>query len=363
MKNLHWKQAALAIGVAVLVASCGGGGAEGPGNRAGVKTLVAFGDSLSDIGSYRVGTIAGLAADTGGAGRWTVNSPTGGQIWTERIAAIMGLPAPCSAETGLLPNQSGITGEAVTAHAGCTSYAQGSARVSSPVAPFSVALQAAGKQNIGLMAKPVTAQVAAHLASHNGSFASTELVTVLAGANDIFMELQLTAPTNPTAAVTNVAAAAVTLANLIKTEMVAKGAKQVLVLNLPDIASTPFGMSEPAPVRALLDTMVQTFNAKLAEGLTGVQGVRLGNAYAENKDQFTNPAQYGLSNVTSVACGPNALSDPAGTNGTSLVCNASNAVAGDISHYFFADSVHPTPYGHELLSQFASRELSRAGWL
>lgn len=362
MNNLRWKRIALALGVAVLVASCGGGGAEGPGNRVGVTTLVTFGDSLSDIGSYRVGTIAGLASLTGGAGRWTVNAPTGGQIWTERIAAIMGLPAPCSAETGLLPNLSGITGEAVTAHAGCTSYAQGSARVSSPAGPFSVALQAV-EQNIGLMAKPVTAQVAAHLASHSGSFASTELVTVLAGANDIFMELQLTAPTNPTAAVTNVATAAVTLANLIKTEMVAKGAKQVLVLNLPDIANTPFGMSVPAPVRALLDTMVQTFNAKLAEGLTGVEGVRLGNAYAENKAQFTNPAQFGLSNVTDVACGPNALSNPAGANGTSLVCNANNAVAGDISRYFFADSVHPTPYGHELLSQFASRELARAGWL
>jgi outer membrane lipase/esterase len=38
-------------------------------------------------------------------------------------------------------------------------------------------------------------------------------------------------------------------------------------------------------------------------------------------------------------------------------------IKGDISHYAFADDVHPTPYGHQLLSQFASRLMAQAGWL
>jgi len=38
-------------------------------------------------------------------------------------------------------------------------------------------------------------------------------------------------------------------------------------------------------------------------------------------------------------------------------------IKGDISHYGFADDVHPTPYGHQLVSQFASKLMAQAGWL
>jgi phospholipase/lecithinase/hemolysin len=31
--------------------------------------------------------------------------------------------------------------------------------------------------------------------------------------------------------------------------------------------------------------------------------------------------------------------------------------------YAFSDGFHPTPYGHQLLSQLISLELARAGWL
>jgi outer membrane lipase/esterase len=34
-----------------------------------------------------------------------------------------------------------------------------------------------------------------------------------------------------------------------------------------------------------------------------------------------------------------------------------------VSRYQFADDVHPTPYGHQLLAQFAASELAKAGWL
>jgi phospholipase/lecithinase/hemolysin len=351
----------LALGAALGLAACGGGGTEGPGSRAHLTALVAFGDTLSDVGTYQVGTIAALN-QAGGAGRWVVNGPNG-LLWTERLAALLAVPALCPATTGLQPNLDGFVGAAVTLHPGCTSYAQGGARVSDAAGPFSVALQAKGEMNIGLMAQPVREQIAAHLRTVGGRFTGTELVTVLVGANDVFMELQLTAPTDPQAAINHVAAAGVTLAQLVKTQLVGLGAKQVLVLNLPDMARTPFGLAQPAPVQALLGALVQTFNAQLQTELAGVPGVRLADAYAENQAQFEQPAQFGLSNVTDVACGPNALSSPIGSNGPALACNPSNLVAGDTSHYFFADSVHLTPYGHQLLSQFAARELARAGWL
>ncbi len=131
MKDMRWKLAALAA--AVLVAACGGESADGPSNKVGINAMVSFGDSLSDIGSYNVGSIAGLGAATGGAGRFTVNATTGGQIWTERIAALLPAATPCPAQTGLSPSpQLGLTGAPFTAKPGCTQYAQGGARVSSP---------------------------------------------------------------------------------------------------------------------------------------------------------------------------------------------------------------------------------------
>ena len=357
MKTLRWKLAALTA--ALVLAACGGGGTDAPSNPAGISALVTFGDSLSDVGTYKVGTIAAL-----GGGRWTINGAAGGdQIWTERIAALLALPAPCAAETGLSPNIPGLTGAATTAHAGCTNYAEGSARVSNPLAPYSVALQTLGDHNIGMLAKPISGQIAAHLTTTGGSFSGKELVMVWAGANDIFMELQLTAPTSPTSAVANVAVEADQLVALIQTQLVANGAKRVLVLNLPDISQTPFAVAQGAAAQQLISAMVQTFNAHLAAGLSGVSGVRLANAYAENQAQFANPAQYGVSTMAAVACGPNALSSPATANGTALVCTPNSTVASDVSGYFFADYVHPTPLGHKLLSQFVARELAQVGWL
>ena len=150
---------------------------------------------------------------------------------------------------------------------------------------------------------------------------------------------------------------------LIKSQVVGKGAKFVLVINMPYVAGTPFGQHLDAQTRGLVDTMTTAFNAQLAAQLAGVSGVILGDFYSEFKAMLNDPPQYALTNVTTPVCGPNALSNPPSAPGTSLVCNASNVIKGDISHYAFADDVHPTPYGHQLLSQFASKLMAQAGWL
>lgn len=362
MKRIPHTLASLAA--ALLVAACGGGGAGNQAPSFNYTALVTFGDSLSDVGTHNVGTIAGLGAMTGGAGRWTINSTTGGEMWVERLASQLGLPAPCAAETGLSPSGGlGVTGAAITAQAGCLNYAQGSARVTDPAGPNSIALQSApyNQNTLGLIAKPIANQIAAHLAANSGSFSGTELVTVLAGANDIFMQLAFygtpLGASTPEDAVIAAATAGATLGGLIKTQMVAKGAKRILVLNVPDVAGTPFAKAQSLDTQGLIDAMVQAFNGQLAAQLAGVPEVRLADSYTVSKDQGANPALYGLTNVTNVACGANSL----GT--TSLVCNASNVVGGDVSRYQFADDVHPTPYGHQLLAQFAASELAKAGWL
>lgn len=359
--------AALAV---VFLVSCGGGGDGDQTTSFKYDKLVSFGDSLSDLGTYKVGTVLGLTAIQGG-GRWTTSTATGGEMWTERVAKQIAVSNPCPAETGLLPNFpviTGITGAAVTAQPGCFSYAQGSARITSPLGPNSVGLQALGQTTLGLMAKPIRDQMAAHLVAAGGAYSGQELVTVLAGPNDVFMELNFIGSpplgaVDAAGAIANMASAGATLGGLIKTEVLAKGAKRVLVLNIPDVAGTPFAQAQGPAAVGLIDAMVKAFNAQLAASLNGVAGVRIADAYTVNKDQIANKAAYGLSDVTNVACGPNALSDPSTANGTALVCNSTNLVAGDTSRYLFADDVHPTAYGHQLLAQLAIKELAQAGWL
>ena len=347
----------VAVVALAVLAACGGSDSEFE-----FKQLVSFGDSLSDVGTYNVGTIAMVGAQTGGAGRWTVNDTKGGQMWVEQLASRLDLPAPCAAETGLLPNDPALTGAPVTAHPGCTVYAQGSARAVSDLGSNSVAMQRFNEVNIGYLAKPVKDQMAAHLAAAGGRYTGEELVVVMAGTNDVFVELALMAPISPAQAVQNVAAAGAELGKLVRSEVVAKGAKQVLVLNVPNLSLSPSVQVQGANAVALFDTMTRAFNDQLATALQGVPEVRVADAYGLLTDMLANPRKYDLSNVTDVACGPNAFSGSPTTNGTAVVCNSANLLPGDRSRYLFADGVYPTPYAHRLFSNFALDQLREAGW-
>ena len=140
MRNVSW----LAIGIAAaLLSACGGSD-----DKVNFTQTVSFGDSLSDVGTYQVGTVAAL-----GGGKFTVNG-TAGKVWTEFLAADVGTPAQCAARTGLLPNLPGVTGAPVQDVATCYNYAQGSSRVTSNGSgPNGVALQTSlGQANIGLVA-------------------------------------------------------------------------------------------------------------------------------------------------------------------------------------------------------------------
>lgn len=440
----HFKILATALGAALLVAGCGGGGDGDQAPKIKFTSMVSFGDSLSDIGTYRVGPVAAL-----GGGRFSINpaDPKTATNWTELIAAQVGLPAPCAARTGGF----GVSESTPNSALGCRNYAQGGARVTDPKGngnPVGVGFTA------GPLTEPIVTQIA-NYAIDNGStnFSGKELVTMLAGGNDVLLLLdglstaataagqlafgnslvgQLAAgATDPAAAalaigqalltesartghtdqsvvaeaviaaatqagnsavgslavygpmvvaaqtagttagtayatangpalVPQMATAGTTLAGYIKDYIVGKGAKYVAVVNLPDVSLTPAGRANSAQTQGLINVMVTTFNGALQLGLSGT-GVIIVDAYSDNRNQAVNPASYALTNVTDMACNltkpsPNAL-------GSSLVCNAGNLNTGDVSHYLFADSVHPTPYGYKLLAQLTAKSLVLAGWL
>lgn len=353
MKPLkHWIGGAAA---ALLLAACGGGD-ETP--RVAFTSMVSFGDSLSDVGTYDVSTIAQV-----GGGKYNING-VGGSNWTELLALQVGAAAPCAAQTGLNSIIPGIPAVPEANHANCFNYAQGGARVTNPVGPQNIAtLPAAADGALGQLTKPLVEQINRHLGASGGSFRGTELVTLLAGGNDVFMNLGAVGAglMTPTDAVTAMGLAGAELAGYINTLIVGRAARYVVVVNLPDMSQTPFGYSVDVATRGLINTMVTTYNAQLAAGLASTQGVLLVDAYTQGQHQTANPAQYGVTNNTVPACDLMLLAQT--IFASSLVCTTQTLIAGDVSGYQFADAVHPSPLGYRLLAQFVAARMVQAGWL
>jgi phospholipase/lecithinase/hemolysin len=376
---------------AVVLAACGGGDGGGNGSAPVIaadapqaaayrfSAQVTFGDSLADVGSYAVGAVAAL-----GGGKFTINGDASilrpelvGKTWTEMLAPVFGLPAPCAAQTGLQGDPTRGLAAPVTNVPGCFGYAQGGARVTDPIG---FGHPATGSE-MGALTMPVWNQVANHLALAGGRFQGSEIVFVMAGEGDVMelwrqlyvgavaagqaagyegaaearaMYLFLRGPT----AITVAANAGTDLAAIVRDQIVAKGANYVVVNNLPDMAGSPFGNAQEPAMRNLIQAMVDSYNRALKAGLDGTFQVAQVDVYALTHDQLFNPAFYGLSNTTAPACGPNAL------YGNALFCNVFNTWAGvDVSHFMYADWVDLTPYSHWLIARQVGLVMAGRGWL
>jgi outer membrane lipase/esterase len=180
------------------------------------------------------------------------------------------------------------------------------------------------------------------------------------------------AAANGPKAVVALATAGAELVALVKTELLANGASKVVVNNLPDIATTPAGLATSTETQQLIAAMSKAFNDQLSNGLAGEPNVLLVDVFAVSHDQATNPGPYGLTNVKDTACDltpgtPATATTPAipakNPLGNSLGCNGTNLIPGDVSHYSFADSVHPTPFNYLLLARYVSKFMVVKGWL
>lgn len=456
---MQYTKFALAALTAAVLAGCGGSGGGDQTLKVKYTAQVSFGDSLSDVGSYAVGTVAALKG-----GKFTINGDNTainpeltGKNWTEHLAAQFGLPAPCAAQTGLDGNAAQGFSVPSVKKAGCFGYAMGGSRVTNPVGPNNKLTGSA----LGALTVPVTTQIANHLAASGGKFSGTEVVFVMAGGNDLLFQLGslqaaataagtaagsatfastlipllaagatnpatagaaitaavrtasaapgatsttivtaavgaaavqpgnsavasaavygpmvATAQTAATAAgakagadyaaangpalVTAMGTAGTELVALVKDQIIAKGATHVVVNNLPDVANTPSGLSKDANTKALINAMVSAFNTQISTGLAANDKVLLVDVFAVSHDQATNPGPYGLTNVKEPACDLTAAKNPLGS---SLVCNGSNLIAGDVSHYSYADDVHPSPFNNLLLARYVAKDMVTRGWL
>jgi phospholipase/lecithinase/hemolysin len=383
----------LSLTVTLVLASCGGGGGDGGGGMViaadapqasapRFAAQVTFGDNVADVGTYAVGVIAGQ-----GGGKFTINGDASayrpeliGKTWTELLAPVFGLPAPCAAQTGLQGDPARGLSVPVVNYPGCYGYAQGGARVTDPVGLGN----AATGSPLGLLTVPVATQVANHLAVTGGRFQGNEIVFVMAGEGDVLaLWSQLSAGawtagqsagaegaaqaranyllTNGSMAIATAAAAGNDLATLVREQIVARGANYVVVNNMRDLSSTPLGNAEDPALRSLVRTMIDTFNRALKAGLDAEPKVVQIDVNALTRDEVFNPAFYALSNTTTPACGLNAFGD------NSLLCNVyTNYNANpsvDVSHFLFADSVYPTPYAHWLIARQVAFGMMAKGWL
>lgn len=325
------------------------------GRKSNFHSLVSFGDSLSDVGTYAVGTIAAL-----GGGQFTVNSANA-ENWTAVVAAQFGLDKPCAAQTGLDGDPAlGLSVMPPVNHSGCTGYAQGGARVTNPVG-IGNKLNGGADASLGFLTVPVVQQIQNHLNTHKGKFDEDDLIVVMAGANDVFYQLGLlqAGATDPDTAMASIVQAANELANDINTKIVGNGGKHVAVLNIPDIAITPMAAYFDAQTRGFVDAMVTTFNNYLQNGLQNSKRVLYVDAYTDSYSQYTNPGAYGLTNVTDTACD---LSPDKNFLASSLICTAANLTPGAAGTWMFADRVHPTPYGYGLIANLVISEMQKNGW-
>lgn len=372
-----------ALALAAVLSACGGGGADTKPAEP-ITRLVVMGDSLADQGTF-------------GGVKATIQ---GHAVYPERIAQVYGLETSCN-----YFSFNGTTFVQNTA-TGCSNYAIGGGVINR----YSSSYSAADPRTVGV-------QLAA--ASAGGNFAASDLLLIDGGGNDasalvgayvrmagdggtaykgllgtLLSAEQMavaTADANSLAAAgrTYMQALADKFSSEITTLALDKGAQRVALVNMPGITNTPrfqtvldriaasrgggeAGAAARAASEALFKSWIEAFNARLSANFAGDTRVAVVDLYTIFNHQVSYPAQYALTNVTTPAC-PQTGTDSSGLPSyTFATCTdenlAANPPAGETSptwfeHYAFADGFHPSPYGHQLLSQLISRTLARAGWL
>jgi phospholipase/lecithinase/hemolysin len=268
---------------------------EGRLPRSLFNELYIFGDSLSDDGN--------MFALTNGLfppeplylnGRFT-----NGPIWTESLASRLG-----------------VGGDSVTtlAFGGATSSDVNSLNLENPELPSLPGLQTQIDGFVGQI--PV--------ANPNA------LYTLWAGANDYL-----------NAGITDVS---FTVNNLLSavTDLADQGARNFMVMNLPDLGETPGVRSRGPQAQQLISQLSNAHNATLATAMANLEqdpniNIILVDVNSLVNDAIANPAQYGFTNVM----------DPAFRSPSS-----------DPNTFLYWDDVHPTTISHTIIADTAIKTLT-----
>jgi len=282
--------------------------------------IVAFGDSLSDIGNT-VTTLnffgtnftreqTGYNANFYDNGRFS-----DGSLWVEILDQDLGLPA--------LEVNNGVTNTFGTdfAWAGSTS----------------------GTGNTSVLLPNLQTQIGyytSQLATNNPALPSpaTTLYTIWSGGNDVINLVDSSNAITPTQIAQNIS-------NSI-TSLYDAGGRSFLVPNLPPLGYKPNYLTNSAKMQQandfvdVYDPLLQSTLDSLSTNLPGIKLTNL-DVYSVFEDMLTNPDNYGLTNVTSSAY-------TASTNGPDY-----GSVVTNPDSYLFWDQTHGTATVNTILGNAA----------
>lgn len=371
------------IALTALLAACGGGDSQNSGAN-DIKTVKVAGASLSDSGTFGY--------------KFTVQSGTGTSypVYSERVAAGYRMSSLCPAYT--------FNGTAFAANAGCTNHAVAGAKVNNyngtagavlETIPTSIIKQLQDLGNAGYTANDLL--LVGEASSNDAAALATAFLTdqLAGGASNQFATLLATlitpASADPAVLGTQyMQALAAKLIGAVETHALAKGAPRVAVVNTLDITRTPrfqavlaqvaaaSGDAAAAQIQALVQAWVQAYNAELAARVAAsanASKIVVVDLFSRFEAELTPPLPYGLTNVTASVCdlivtggtapGSTALDTPAVvhqcTDTAAAALNLNGSATG-WQKYLFADSFHPTPYGHELLALVFFQSMTPRGW-
>lgn len=364
--------------VAILVSACGGTSTD---TDTSVKSVKVVGASLSDSGTFGY--------------KFTVQPGTTYKVYSELVAANFGMTTFCPVYafngTTYVPGASG-----------CTNYAVAGAKVNNYVSgttptednPDSIIKQLTDLRVAGftpndlLIVGEASSNDAAALATAYGTPGFAALLGTLLDSTTL-----TTYAIDPaTLGTLYMRALADKLVLAVETNALTKGAPRVAIVNTLDITLTPrftksladlttaFGSDAAAQFQALVQAWVTAYNTELRTKVAAssyASKMVVVDMYANFNSQMSAPGSYGLTDTSATVCdeivnasgtkapGSTALTDPtvvAACTGTAAADLNLNSTTNGWQRYLFADSFHPTPYGHELLSVVFLRAFATKGW-
>ncbi len=288
LQSSGWRIQAFWAIAAMAIATAPAAGGE-------IKSIVSFGDSLSDVGNFYAATGGQVPPTSLG---YVGGTFTNGMNWVQYLAKDLGVAVPTASLNG------------------GTDYAYGGAMTGTGTAQGTFGPVTIPVPNVG-------AQISTYLGSSTP--AANQLFTIWGGANDFLNGGQ----TNPLVPASNLASEVQTLYDA--------GARQFLIPNLPPLGSLPYPSTLPSPIPQELNALSAAFNSILASEITQLQtslpGVQI--HLLDVNSLFNNIASYGF------------------TNTTDELINASQPASG----YLFWDIVHPTTQADALIAQVGAQSV------
>ena len=136
--------------------------------------------------------------------------------------------------------------------------------------------------------------------------------------------------------------------------LAARGAQNLLVLNVPDLGKTPDEIAHGSAAAQQASSLAALYNSDLADALkpleaSGALKIDLVDVFSVLDNVNANPDAFGFTNVT----------DPVWTgNLTSSGSGTLRATGAAQNQFLFFDSLHPTAQAHGLLASGIAQSLT-----